>query len=443
MHWPELISSIDQMLERLFPITRSLTGEGNRLTLKMLQEIVPIRLLEYPSGTKAYDWVIPNEWNIKEAWIKDAKGNKLIDFNACNLHVVGYSEPVNKTISFSELSNNLHRLGDESDAIPYRTTYYKKDWGFCVTGKQYERLMKAKGPLDVFIDSTMDSHGSLTAGEFLLSGKSKEEYFVSTYFCHPSMANDNLSGLILTVFLARIMADAYIPLEKSWRFIFVPETIGAISYLKHNEASMKAMKGGFVASCCGGPGRFGYKETFLGDHLIDRAIRLVFRDSGIDSIRYSFSPDGSDERQYSSPGFRIPTATISKDKYYEFPEYHTSLDNLGFVNGDQIAETLKLYLGAVEILDKNKTYRSTMQFCEPQLGRRGLYPDIGGGYRVDSDSPDKNAEIHDEVNIISWILFLADGSCDLVTIAERSGIAFKLIQRLSNKLFRHGLLEIM
>lgn len=443
MDWSRLSRSIDQLLERLFPIQRSLTGGGNRLSMKILQEIIPIKLLEYPAGTKVYDWVIPSEWNIEEAWIKDANGSKLIDFKECNLHVVGYSEPINKTLKFSQLSKHLHRLNENSNAIPYRTTYYEKNWGFCVTGEQYRRIEKANGPLKVFIDSTTDAQGSLTVGELVLPGKSKDEYFVSTYFCHPSMANDNLSGLILTAFLAQIMVNRDVQLCKSWRFIFVPETIGAICYLKHNEASMKAMKGGFVASCCGGPGRLGYKETFMGDHLVDRAIRLVFRDSGIDPIRYRFSPDGSDERQYSSPGFRIPTATISKDKYYEYSEYHTSLDNLDFVNGSQIVEALKLYLGAVEILDKNKTYRSTMQYGEPQLGRRDLYPSIGGGYKVHAGSSNQIEEFQDEVSIISWILFLADGSCDLVTMAERSKISFELIERLSDKLFRHDLLEIM
>ena len=434
----DLSVEIDSYLRRLFPLTRSLTGDGNRQTLNMLQEIAPIEIIEYPSGTEVYDWIIPDEWIIRDAYIKGPDGSRLVDFGLSNLHVLNYSESVYQKMDFHELAPRLHVLEKNSEVIPYRTSYYARNWGFCVTGQQFEFLRDAGGLLEVCIDSEFNPSGSMTIGELRISGVSEEEYLVSTYCCHPSMANDNLSGLLMTALLARNMLALGKP-NKCWRFIFVPETIGAIAYLCNNEMAMKKVSGGFVITTCGGPGPFGYKETFLGNHTIDRAIRLTFRDHGIKPIRYPFVPDGSDERQYSSPGFRIPVATITRDKYYEYPEYHTSADDLNFVTGCQIEDTLSIYLDVLRILDENMRYRSRKPYGEPQLGKAGLYPSTGGALNQPGVSGNANQQER-EINAISWLLFLADGERDLLSISEQSGVSFADLFRISQKLISSGLI---
>jgi aminopeptidase-like protein len=431
---------LDDFLEALFPINRSLTGEGNRQTLRLLQGIIPLEITEYPSGTSVYDWIIPDEWIIRDAFIKDARGKRLVDYRASNLHIVGYSAPVNQQMNFSELLPHLHYLESNPEAIPYRTCYYQRDWGFCVTETQYRQLEKTLGPLTVCIDSESKPDGTMTVGELQIPGKTDTEYLVSTYCCHPSMANDNLSGLLTTAFLARDLLKGSRP-QCSWRFVIVPETIGTIAYLWHNEAVMKKLRGALVVTTCGGPGSLGYKESFLGDHLVDRAARLAFRDRGIDPVCYPFAPDGSDERQYSSPGFRIPAVSITKDKYYEYPQYHTSLDDLEFVNGAQIAQSLVLYRDVISILDRNVTYRSTTPFGEPQLGRRGLYPVTGGA--VNQPSAGSSAQVPQDLDAITWLLFLADGNHDLLTTAEESGLVFDILTDAADRLIHAGLLQMV
>ncbi len=437
---PEAIE-VDQYLDRLFPIPRSLTGNGNRKTLRILQQIVPLKVIEYPSGTSVYDWTIPDEWQIRDAWIADSRGQKLIDWKSCNLHVVGYSESIQKRMLFEELDPKLHYLENNADAIPYRTSYYNRDWGFCVTANQYRALAQVKDQMEVVIDSDFDSGGSMTIGELLISGRRRDELLVSTYICHPSMANDNLSGMLTTAFLARVIMSSGIP-EFSWRFIFVPETIGAIAYLKHNEDAMKRITGGFVVTCCGGSGSLGYKETFIGNHIVDRAVRLAFKEQGIEPIRYPFVPDGSDERQYSSPGFRIPVSTITKDKYYEYPQYHTSLDNLDFVNGDQVLQSLSLYLHAVGILDSNRLLRNTVTGGEAHLSAHGLYPTIGGLQNQSTIDEESDQKRQRQIDIIIWILFLADGTNDLLDMVERTGFKFNEIKEVALLLESKGLVAI-
>ena len=432
--------NLNLLLRQLFPITRSLMGEGNRQTLDIIKDFLPLEIVEYPSGTKVFDWVIPDEWKIKDAFIANQEGHRIVDFRANNLHVVGYSAPIDATLSFDELRPHLNVLPDMENGIPYRTSYYKRDWGFCVTPAQYKTLSEIDDVFTVKIDSSFNPNGSMTVAEIFVPGKSREEYFVSTYFCHPSMANDNLSGLLLTAFLARDMLRHRQP-EKSWRFIFVPETIGALAYLRHNQDVMEHTVGGLVATTCGGPGPLGYKETFLGDHHIDRAIDLAFRDRGIKPIRYRFVPDGSDERQYSSPGFRFPVASITKDKYYEYPEYHTSLDNLDFVNGAQITESLEIYRDVVGILDSNIVPVSVVQHGEPQLGRRGLYPSTGGAI----NQPSAKVPVEDEapdIDAMSWVCFMADGSHDLISIAERSELHFSRILNATRLLDKAGVVQV-
>ena len=435
----ELSEEVDHYLKKLFPISRSLTGNGNRSSLSLLQEIVPLVIHDYPCGSKVYDWVIPDEWLIYDAWIKDESGNRLVDWNLCNLHVVNYSVPVHALFTYDELVPKLYHLENYPEAIPYRTAYYEKDWGFCVTGTQLESLRHAKGKPEVCIDSKFAPDGTMTIGDIVIPGLRKEEFLVSTYICHPSMANDNLSGLITTALLARHLLELGSP-EHSWRFVFVPETIGAIAYLKFNPDMVENTRGGFVVSCCGGTGSLGYKETFLGNHLVDRAVRLAFRDHNVTPIRYPFVPDGSDERQYSSPGFRIPVATITKDKYYEFPQYHTSMDNLDFVNGRQIVESLQIYQTAIEILDGNRKYKSTQPCGEIQLSSRGLYPTIGGSVNQRLGVVESQADQKAQLDVILWLLFLADGSNDYVDIAEQTGYKFSLIKNIANLLETHGLL---
>ena len=433
-------SEIDRLLARLFPLNRSLTGNGNRETLNILKDFIPLNVHEYPSGKEVYDWVIPDEWCIRDAWIKDTTGNRLVDFQAINLHVVGYSEPVKAHMTFNELSSRLHTLEGLPEAVPYRTSYYARSWGFCVNSRQYQSLQQAEGQLEVVIDSEFDANGSMSIGELLIPGANSDEYLVSTYICHPSMANDNLSGMVTAVLLAKDILASGRP-RYSWRFVFVPETIGAIAYLCHNEGKMVNVQGGFVVTCCGGKGRLGYKESFVGDSLVDRAVRLAFRDRSIDAVRYPFSPSGSDERQYSSPGFRMPVVTICKDKYYEYPEYHTSLDNLELVNGKQILESLTLYRDAIRILEENTIFNSSVPKGEVQLGHRGLYPQTGGSINQPAVNGVDNGPEYQELDVISWLLFLADGKNDLVTIAEKTGIAYSDLLRVARKLAGKAIIQ--
>ena len=430
---------IDEYLRRLFPLQRSLTGHGNRETLTILTELIPLSICEYQSGRAVYDWKIPDEWNIRDAWIADSSGVNLVDYKESNLHVVGYSEPIRKTMTFEELAPRLHYLPELPDAIPYRTSYYNKDWGFCVTTHQYEVLKETKGPFEVVIDSEFLPDGSMSIGELHVKGNRQEEYLVSTYICHPSMANDNLSGIITTALLAKTIIDSGVP-EYSWRFLFVPETIGPLSYLSHNEGIVDNLKGGLVVTCCGGPGRLGYKRSYLGDHVLDRSVKLAFKDLGIDPVQYPFTPFGSDERQYSSPGFRIPIVSICKDKYHEYSEYHTSLDNLDFVTGDQIAQSLDVYIYIQNILDKNRAYRSNCSRGEPNLGKRGLYPKMGGANKQLGLDKLHNRSSYSDLDAITWLLFLADGKNDLVAIAEASGVDFNVIEKMASLLHDHKLI---
>lgn len=423
------------MMRSLFPICRSITGAGLRRTLDILAETVPgMRRIEVPSGTQVFDWTIPREWMIRDAYLADADGRRIIDFNVSNLHVVGYSAPVNRHLRFDELQPYLHSLPNLPDAIPYRTTYYKENWGFCLTQKQRDAL-DPQGIYHAVIDSELFA-GSLSIGEAQLTGTSGREFLISTYCCHPSLANDNLSGPVVTALLYEALARR--KLRHSYRFVFAPETIGAIAYCALNAEGIRTMSGGFVVTSCGGRGPFGIKTTFLGSHLIDRAARVALRDAGIEPVIHSFAPDGSDERQYSSPGFRLPVATISKDKYYEYDYYHTSLDDLEFVTGDALAAALELYVDAIDIIESNCTVRSLNPNCEPQLGRRGLYPQTGGGLNHSSDG---RTAMENEVDVISWLMFLADGSHDLLTIAEKTGFPFADIASVASKLSEHGLLE--
>jgi len=426
------LAEIDGYLRRLFPICRSLTGEGNRETLRILNEIVPIRQFEVPSGTPVYDWVIPDEWHIRDAWVAAPDGRRIVDFKASNLHVVSYSEPVRGRLSWPELQPYLHTHPQLADALPYRTSYYRQDWGFCLTHGQYRELEQLDGPFEVVIDSTLQP-GSLTYGELLLHGQSRQEILLSCYICHPSMANDSLSGVLLTAFLARELM-ALTSRYYSYRIVFVPETIGAIAYCARNEDAMKQIDCGLVITTVGGPGPFGYKQSFNAGHALNRLIEQVFAEAKVDYLTYPFDIHGSDERQYSSQGFGINIATICRDKYYEYPQYHSSLDNLELVTAQQIGETLALYRQLIVKLEARRLYRNCMPHGEVMLSRHDLYP-ISGGAML----PEQGGRT--ELDLILWLLFKCDGRRSLADISMELEVTEASLLPIVERLMSTGVLE--
>lgn len=417
-------NEIDSYLKRLFPITRSITGEGNRETLRILQEIIPLNIIEYPSGQQVYDWTIPKEWNIKDAWIKDSHGEKIIDFKRSNLHVVSYSIPIHKKMQLEEFKDHLHYLENLPDAIPYRTSYYHENWGFCISKNQYHELFN-DGEYELFIDSEL-APGTLSVGELLIQGRSKKEYLISCYICHPSMANDSLSGVLTTAFIAKELLKNQNNLEHSYRIVFVPETIGAISYCANNEKAMKAIDNGLVITTCGGLGQYGYKQSWNKNNFINQMIEDVFNENKIDFITYPFDIHGSDERQYSSQGFKIDCATITKDRYYEYDYYHTSLDNLDFVIAANLNRALYLYLQLIDKMDKNLVYQNLYPNCEVMLSKHNLYPKTGGALL-----PNTNVS---SLDIILWSLFCMDGSITLYEISKQLDVSISMIYEEAKRL---------
>mgnify|MGYP000002772352 FL=1 len=428
-----MVDEINYYLKQLFSINRSITGSGNRETLNILQEIVPLEIKEYPSGQAVYDWVIPNEWHVRNAWIKDGEGQKLVDFNLNNIHLVGYSEHVNTKMEFEELKSHLYYIDELPEAIPYRTSYYKRDWGFCVTKAQYDLIEKTKGLFEIYIDSEFDSKGSLSIGELLIPGKLEEEFLISTYICHPSLANDNLSGMVMTSFLARELLKQD-NLKYSYRIIWVPETIGAIAYCANNELQMKKIKSGFVVTTVGGPGSFGYKQSFDTNHFLNSVVEAVFKEEELEYIKYPFDIHGSDERQYSSQSFRINIVSICKDKYYEYLYYHTSLDNLDYISAESILESLNLHLKVLYKIDHERIYRSRYNSCEVMLSKHNLYPEIGGAYL------DKEVEYTD-LDLILWILFWVNENNSLRSLAHHLNIDYTLLERVAEILVEKEILE--
>lgn len=421
-------NEIDTLLHRLYPITRSITGNGNRETLNILQEYIPLEIIEYPTGQEVYDWTIPKEWNIKDAWIKNSKGEKVIDFKNSNLHIVSYSTPIHKKIKWSELKDHLHYLENLPDAIPYRTSYYNETWGFCLSYSQFLTLnsqLSEDDELEICIDSILEN-GSLTIGELLIQGKSKKEYLLSSYICHPSMLNDSMSGVIASTLIAKELLKNKENLEHSYRIVFVPETIGAIAYCANNEKAMKDIQNGLVLTTCGGLGQYGYKQSWQKENFINEMIEDVFKENSIEFTAYPFDIHGSDERQYSSQGFKINCATISKDRYYEYKEYHTSLDNLDFVKTENLNKTVDLYLRLINKMDKNIIYKNLQPNCEVMLSRHELYPKTGG-----AQLPNSNVSALD---IILWSLFYMDGEMNLYDISKKLGLSIELVYEQVKKL---------
>ena len=397
----------------LWPIARSLTGNGVRETLAYLKQLMPnLKIYNVPSGFRAFDWTVPNEWNIRDAYIADEFGNKIVNFLDNNLHVVGYSQPIDKWIDLDELENHLHSIVSQPDAIPYITSYYNPYWGFCLKHSQREKLKK--GLYHVVIDSDLKP-GILNYGEVIIPGNEDKEVFLSTYICHPSLANDNLSGMVLTAFLAKELLSRK-KLNRSYRIIFVPETIGAIAYCAMNEKAMRKIEAGLVVATVGGPGSLGYKQSFNKDHYINRLIEEVFIEGEHDFVTYPFDIHGSDERQYSSQGFRVNVASLTKDKYYEYPYYHTSLDDLNFVQAEHIVKSLRLHQKVLAKLDAERTYRSLVSDCEVMLSKHDLYPVSGGAQTPGSDGAT-------ELDLILWLLWMCDGRSGTHGMARRLGVS--------------------
>ncbi len=414
------------LIEELYPICRSITGEGVRDTLRILQRHIPLEIQEVPSGTQVFDWTVPKEWNIHDAYVKDFKGKRIIDFQQSNLHVVSYSHPIHARMRLAELTSHLYSLPDRPDWIPYRTSYYNEDWGFCLSHRQLEQL--ADEEYEVCIDSTL-TDGALTYGECFIAGSSTDEVLISCHICHPSLCNDNLSGIAVATYLAAHVAGLA-QRRYSYRFLFIPGTIGSITWLARNETNVRHIRHGLVVTCVGDGGGFTYKKSRRGNAEIDRVMAQVFRHCGKDYVMQDFFPYGYDERQYCSPGFDLPVGCLMRSPHGSFPEYHTSADNLDFVQPQYVQESLELYQEVVEVLEHNRRYVSLNPKCEPQLGRRGLYSAIGG----DSDAAKKQLTM-------LWVLNLADGNHSLLAMAERARIPFGQVREMVQILERHGLLR--
>jgi len=424
-----LKKEIEKYFDRLWPICRSLTGDGNRETLKILSEIADIKVTEVPSGTKCFDWNVPPEWNVKDAWIKDSNGKKIIDFKKNNLHLLGYSEKFNGKLNLDELKNHLHTLPDQPNVIPYLTSYYSSRWGFCLTHKQFKGLKK--GEYEVFIDVKKDPKGSMTVGEAVIPGQSKKEILLSTYICHPSMANNELSGPLVSAFLFKELKKKK-DRRYTYRFLFLPETIGPIWYLsKYGNELKKKLQAGYVLTCIGDKGNFTYKKSRAGNTLADRAAELTLSQNEKKYLIEDFFPTGSDERQYCSPGFDLPVGSLMRTRYGKYKEYHTSSDNKDFISFDKIEKSVNMYMEILYVLEGNRYYLNTKPYCEPQLGKRGLYPTLG--------SQKATTEF---VNAMMWVLNLSDGANDLISISIRSGLKFNVIEEAARRLHEKGLLKI-
>jgi aminopeptidase-like protein len=408
---------------QLYPICRSITGNGTRETLQLIRERIPLEVVEIASGTQVFDWTIPKEWNIRDAYIKDASGRRILDFRKSNLHVVNYSIPIRKKLSLDELSKHLYTLPAHPEWIPYRTSYYKEDWGFCISQAQANAL--PVGEYEVLIDSSL-SEGHLTYGELLLPGSLKEEVLISCHVCHPSLANDNLSGITVATRLAQLVSQA--KHRYSYRFLFTPGTIGAIAWLARNPEAATRIRYGLVLTCVGDKDSFHYKKSRRENAEIDRIVAHVLKHADPSASLLPFSPYGYDERQYCSPGFDLPVGCLMRSVWGTFPEYHTSMDNLDFINAKSLGESLQVCVSIFDTIENNRRFKNVFPFGEPQLGKRDLYPSSGG------KAPEM--ELHARL----WTLNLSDGNHSLLDIAERSGLPFQLIFESADILSQKGLL---
>jgi len=414
-----------RLISDLYPICRSITGDGVRKTLHIVQQQIPLETYEVPTGTQVFDWTVPKEWNVRDAYVKNRQGEKVIDFQVSNLHLLNYSIPIHKQMSLSELKEHLFTIPDHPEWIPYRTSYYKENWGFCLSHNILEKL--EDGEYEVYIDSSLED-GHLTYGEYYLPGETEEEVLFSCHICHPSLCNDNLSGISLATFLAKNLSLQQ--RRYSYRFLFIPGTIGSITWLALNEDKTHRIKHGLVVSGVGDAGKMTYKKSRQGDAEIDRAVIHVLKHAGEDFAIEEFSPYGYDERQYCSPGFNLPVGRLGRTPFGKYPEYHTSADNLSFVKPEYLANSFKKYLEVVDVLENNKIYINTNPKCEPQLGKRGLYGSLGG------EQDKKMSEM-----AVLWVLNLSDGTRTLLDIANSSDLDFTVIKDAASVLLKGKLLK--
>ena len=421
----EIGEDMHRMIVELYPICRSITGNGYRQTMQRIQEIIPISIHEVPSGTEVFDWTIPKEWNIRDAYVTGPSGKKVIDFKQHNLHLMQYSVPVRLKMPLQELKHHLYSLPDHPEWIPYRTSYYKENWGFCLSQKQLDSL--EAGEYEVVIDSSLED-GHLTFGEYRIQGESDEEVLLSCHCCHPSLCNDNLSGIALTSRLAEMLSG--LSLRYSYRFLFIPGAIGSITWLSKNEEVASRIKHGLVVTGVGDSGAIHYKKSRRGDAEIDRVVQYVLKHSGKPYQVRDFSPYGYDERQYCSPGFNLPVGSLTRSPHGSYPQYHTSADDLNFVSMGALVESLSIYLKVVHVLENNRRYQNLNPKCEVRLGKRGLYRIIGG-------------EIGQPLNefALLWVLNLSDGNNSLLDISERSGLSFDDVESAAGTLLGKGLLK--
>jgi len=440
--------SMMDLAAELYPIPRSLTGDGVRETLERIARRIPLETHELPTGTPVLDWTVPQEWSPREAWIRDPSGRRIVDFADHSLHLVGYSVPVQRQLSLNDLRPRLHSLPEQPDLIPYRTSYYEETWGFCLPHRLLESL--PDGEYEVFIDASLED-GSMTWGECLLPGSTTEEVVISSHVCHPQLANDNLSGIAVAVHLAEALAA--VPERRySYRFLFAPGGIGAIAWLARNRDRLDTFRHGLIAANLGDAGGFHYKRSRRGDAEIDRAVVAGLAELGEELVTEDFFPFGYDERQYCSPGFDLPVGVLTRTPWGRYPEYHTSADDLSFVHAGSLAGSLAAYLATAAVLEGgqagavhggpdarsspagsrrtagDRRYRNLEPFGEPQLGRRGLYGGLGGAGRKDR-----------EIAML-WVLNQSDGENSLLDIAERSEMPVDVVAEAADALREAGLL---
>lgn len=422
---PAMGQQMYQLIAELYPIPRSITGDGVRTTLRHLQTHLPLQLHEVPSGTPVFDWTVPLEWNIRDAYVKNSRGERVIDFQQSSLHVLNYAVPIQRKLGLAELKRHLFSLPEQPTLVPYRTSYYQENWGFCASHETVQALTEDE--YEVCIDASL-APGHLTYGEYYLPGTTAAEVLISCHSCHPALCNDNLSGIALATFLAKALSTQ--ARRYSYRFLFIPGTIGSLTWLAQHETQVPQIKHGLVVACVGDPGRLHYKKSRRGDAEIDRAVCHVLQQSGDPYEIVAFSPYGYDERQYCSPGFNLAVGSLTRTPHGRFPEYHTSADNLAFVQPAALADSLCKYQAVIDLLEKNRTYVNTKPKGEPQLGRRGLYSSFGGG---------KNAKTNELAML--WLLNLSDGEHSLLAIAEQANLAFTQLWPVAQTLVEHGLLK--
>ena len=412
------------LMRVLFPLNRSLTGDGVRATLATIGRTLPLSIVETPTGTPVFDWVVPREWAVREAWIDTPDGRRVADLSSSNLHLLGYSVPVDATLTLAELREHLFVHETDPDVVPYRTAYWAERWGFCISRRELDTL-PSDGLYRAHIDASLHD-GSLTYGELVLPGETEEEFLLTTYVCHPSLANDNLSGIVLLARLGEVLRERS-PLRYTYRLLWSPGTLGPLCWLHNNVDHLGRVRHGLVVSCVGDAGAFTYKRSRRSEAEIDRAVVNVLRASGADHVIRDWAPLGGDERQFCSPGFNLPFGAFSRSPADTFPEYHSSADDLDFVGPEALEECLEMLIEVIETVEANRIYRNASPYGEPQLGRRGLYRSVGGGSSSEA--------------ALLWVLNLADGENTLLDISDRSGLPFSEIRDAAHRLLGHDLVS--